>query len=45
LDVSPNIITVIKSRTMRFAGHVTRMREMRNAYKILVGKPEWKMGG
>jgi len=27
---------------MIWAGHVARMREMRNAYKILVGKPEWK---
>jgi hypothetical protein len=33
---------MIKSRKMRLAGHVTRMREKRNAYKILVGKPEEK---
>jgi len=27
---------------MRWTGHVARMREMINTYKILVGKPEWK---
>jgi hypothetical protein len=37
---SPNIIRMIKSRRMRWAGHVARMRETRNAYTILVGKPE-----
>jgi hypothetical protein len=42
LYASPNIIRVIKSRRMRWAGHVSRMGEMRNAYKILVGKPEGK---
>jgi hypothetical protein len=31
---------MIKSRRMRWAGHVTRMGENRNAYRILVGKPE-----
>jgi hypothetical protein len=36
---SPNIIRM-KSRMMRWAGHVARMRETRNAYRILVGKPE-----
>jgi hypothetical protein len=30
------------SRKMRWAGHVARMGEMRNAYKILLGKPEGK---
>jgi hypothetical protein len=39
---SPNIIRVIKSRTMRTAGRVERMEEMRNAYKVFVGKPEGK---
>jgi hypothetical protein len=39
---SPNIIRVIKSWRMRWAGHVTRMGEVRNAYRILVGKPEEK---
>jgi hypothetical protein len=37
-----NIIRMIKSRRMRWVGHVVRMRETRNAYKILVGKPEGK---
>jgi hypothetical protein len=39
---SPDIISMIKSRRMRWAGHVARMGKMRNAFKILVGKPEWK---
>jgi hypothetical protein len=39
---SPNIIRVIKSREMRRAGHVARMGKMRNAYNILVAKPEGK---
>jgi hypothetical protein len=39
---SPNIIRVIKSRTMRWAGHVVRMREGRGVHKILVGRPESK---
>jgi hypothetical protein len=34
--------SMIKSRRMRLAGHVARMREKRNAYRILVGKPEGK---
>jgi hypothetical protein len=33
---------MIKSRRMRWAGHVARMEEKRNAYRILVGKPEGK---
>jgi hypothetical protein len=33
---------MIKSRRKRWAGHVARMREKRNAYRILVGKPEGK---
>jgi hypothetical protein len=37
---SPSIIRMIKSRRMRWAGHVARMREKRNAYRILVGNPE-----
>jgi hypothetical protein len=37
---SPSIIRIIKSRRMRWAGHVTRMGEKRNEYRILVGKPE-----
>jgi hypothetical protein len=39
---SPSIIRIIKSRRMRWAGHVARMGEQRNAYRILVGKPEGK---
>jgi hypothetical protein len=35
---SPSIIRIIKSRRMRLAGHVARMGEKRNAYKLLVGK-------
>jgi len=37
---SPNIVRVIKSRRMRWAGHVARMGEGRGAYRVLVGKPE-----
>jgi hypothetical protein len=37
---SPNIIRVIKSRRMRWSGHVARMEETRGAYRILVGRPE-----
>ena len=37
---SPNIIRVIKTRRMRWAGHVARMEERRGAYRVLVGKPE-----
>jgi hypothetical protein len=33
---------VIKSRKLRWIGHIVCMREMRNAYSILVGKPEGK---
>ena len=37
---SPNIVRVIKSRRMRWAGHVARMDEERGVYSVLVGKPE-----
>jgi hypothetical protein len=37
---SPSIIRILKSRRMRWAGHVARMGEKRNAYRLLVGKPE-----
>jgi hypothetical protein len=37
---SPSIVRVIKSRQMRWAGHVARMGEVRGAYNILVGRPE-----
>jgi hypothetical protein len=39
---SPNIIRQIKARRMRWAGHVARMGEERNAYRIFMGKPEGK---
>jgi hypothetical protein len=39
---SPNIIRMIRSRRMRWTGNVERMGEMRNGYKMLVGKPEGK---
>jgi hypothetical protein len=39
---SSSIIRMIKSRRMRSAGHVARMWEKRNAYRILVGNPEGK---
>jgi len=39
---SPNIILVIKSRIMRWAGYVACMGERRGVYKFLVGKPEGK---
>jgi hypothetical protein len=39
---SPNIIRMIKSRRTRWTGHVARIGETRNAYRILVGKPEGK---
>ena len=39
---SPNIVRVIKSRRMRWAGHVVRMEEGRGVHKVLVGKPEGK---
>jgi hypothetical protein len=39
---SPDIIRQVKSRRMRWAGHMARMGEERNVYKVLVGKPEGK---
>jgi hypothetical protein len=39
---SQNIIRQIKSRRMRSAGHVARMGEERNVYRVLIGKPEGK---
>ena len=39
---SPNIMRVIKSRRMIWAGHVARLGEERGAYRVLVGKPERK---
>ena len=37
---SPSTVRVIKSRRMRWAGHVVRMGERRGVYSVLVGKPE-----
>jgi hypothetical protein len=37
---SPSIIRIIKARRMRWAGHVARMGEKSNSYRLLVGKPE-----
>jgi hypothetical protein len=42
LYFSPTIIRIIESRRMRWAGHVARMGPKRNAYRILVGKPDGK---
>jgi len=36
----PNIVRVVKSRRMRWAGHVTRMGEVRGVHRVLVRKPE-----
>ena len=36
----PNIVRVVKSRRMRWAGHVARMGEDRDVHRVLVGKPE-----
>jgi len=40
LYCSPNIVWVIKSGRMRWAGHVARMGVERGVYRVLVGKPE-----
>ena len=39
---TPNIVRVIKSRKMRWAGHVACVGEKRGIYTVLVGKPEGK---
>jgi hypothetical protein len=39
---SPSVIRILKSRRMRWPGHVARMGEKRNGYSLLVGKPEGK---
>jgi hypothetical protein len=41
---SPDIIRQVKSRRMRWAGHVARMGEERKVYKVLVGKPKASVG-
>ena len=38
----PNIVRVVKSRRMRWAGHVACMGEGRGVHRVLVGKPEGK---
>jgi len=38
----PNIVRVVKSRKMRWAGHVAHMGEGRGVHRVLVGKPEEK---
>ena len=38
----PNIVRVIKSRRMRWVGHVARMWERKRVYRVLMGKPEVK---
>ena len=47
MNRSPNLIKVIKSKILRWAGHVARMEEGRSALKILTGKPTGKrpLGG
>jgi hypothetical protein len=40
---SPNTVQVIKTRRMRWSGHVARMGEERGVYRVLVGKPEGKI--
>jgi hypothetical protein len=42
LYFSPNIVRAIKSRRMRWTGHVACMGEGRGVYRVLVGRPEWR---
>jgi hypothetical protein len=42
MNSSPNVVGVIKSWRMMRVGHTIHMGEVRNAYKILAGKPEGK---
>jgi len=42
LNSLPNIVRVVKSRRMRWAGHVACMGERRGVYRVMVGKPEGK---
>jgi hypothetical protein len=39
---APNIVRVIKSRRMRWAGHVVRMGDRKGVYRVLIGRPEGK---
>jgi hypothetical protein len=40
LHASPHVVRVIKSWSIRWAGYIARMGKVRNAYNILIGKPE-----
>ena len=40
ISILPIVVRVIKSRRMRWAGHVVRMGERRVVYRVLMGKPE-----
>jgi hypothetical protein len=42
LHSSLNLVKMIKSRMMRWTGHVAQLNEKKNAYRLLVGKPERK---
>jgi hypothetical protein len=42
LNTSPSVIRIVKSRRMRWASHAARIGEKRNAYRLMVGKPEGK---
>jgi hypothetical protein len=42
LYCSPSIVRLLKSRRIRWVGHVARVRERRGVYRVLVGKPEVK---
>jgi hypothetical protein len=42
LSSTPSIIRIIKMRRMRWVGHVARMGEKKNVYRLLIGKPEGK---
>ena len=39
---TPNIVRNLKSRRLRWAGHVAHMEEFRNAYRVLSGRPKEK---
>ena len=42
LNSLPNVVRVVKSRRMRWTGHMVRMGEERGVHRVLVGKPEGK---
>jgi len=45
INILPIIVRVIKSRRLRWAGHVARMRDRRVVYRVLMGKPEREREG